>query len=416
MASDPGLLYHCYHCERTVQLASADTLICADCHGDFIEERPVGVPAPEDSPSASDFSFNEVDYMGPGFGQLLEDMSSLLSHAQVAPGTGHDLDPTNEDAPVILTLGPGMRPLNPILLLQGQIQNLLNLRSREYMIDNGGPARIPGTIGDYYVGPGLEHLIQQLAENDPNKYGTPPASKSAVEALPSISISEEHMGTDLAQCAVCKEELELHSQAKQLPCKHMYHPDCIFPWLEQHSTCPVCRFELPTDDPDYERTRTQGPGVGEFSGTRGEDGSPEEDRVRDSFASRSLPGQPVIARYPTETDNASQQQGALLSVQAANTTQGGIADDSNGEVPIGRIFFPRPPRLRGVRAISRAHSTSQEDYWSHGSTLLREAVDDREALRAQSDRDARRLREEIISLLASAGNDDDRETRQDEVD
>jgi len=30
---------------------------------------------------------------------------------------------------------------------------------------------------------------------------------------------------------------------------------CALAWLSKHSTCPSCRFELPTDDESYETTR-----------------------------------------------------------------------------------------------------------------------------------------------------------------
>lgn len=47
--------------------------------------------------------------------------------------------------------------------------------------DPGGAFRFPGvTHGDYFFGAGLE---EHLAENNPNRYGTPPVSKSAVEGL-----------------------------------------------------------------------------------------------------------------------------------------------------------------------------------------------------------------------------------------
>uniref|UniRef100_A0A803MP26 RING-type E3 ubiquitin transferase n=1 Tax=Chenopodium quinoa TaxID=63459 RepID=A0A803MP26_CHEQI len=85
---------------------------------------------------------------------------------------------------------------------------------------------------------GLEQLIQQLAENDPNRYGTPPASKSAVEGLPIVKVTEELLLSDSSQCAVCMDEFQLGAEAKQMPCKHVFHSDCILPWLELHNSCP----------------------------------------------------------------------------------------------------------------------------------------------------------------------------------
>ena len=29
-----------------------------------------------------------------------------------------------------------------------------------------------------------------------------------------------------------------------MPCSHLFHDECLVPWLERHNTCPVCRFEL----------------------------------------------------------------------------------------------------------------------------------------------------------------------------
>lgn len=101
---------------------------------------------------------------------------------------------------------------------------------------------IGASIGDYFVGPGLEMLFQHLAENDPNCYGTPPAQKEAVDALPTVTIEEN------INCPVCLEDVKVGMQAKELPCNHKFHKDCIFPWLELHSSCPVCRFQLPADE------------------------------------------------------------------------------------------------------------------------------------------------------------------------
>ncbi len=43
----------------------------------------------------------------------------------------------------------------------------------------------------------------------------------------------------------------------RLPCGHCFHAPCVRPWLEKHCMCPVCRFEIPTSNSEYERFRKQ---------------------------------------------------------------------------------------------------------------------------------------------------------------
>ena len=37
----------------------------------------------------------------------------------------------------------------------------------------------------------------------------------------------------------------------------MFHDKCIEEWLNRHNTCPLCRYELPTDSREHENERNQ---------------------------------------------------------------------------------------------------------------------------------------------------------------
>lgn len=107
-----------------------------------------------------------------------------------------------------------------------------------------------GRSGDYLDARGFEDLLEHLAENESSRRGAPPASVSYINSMPCLTISEDKV--DGMACAVCKDSFTVGTVVNQLPCLHLYHPSCILPWLSARNTCPLCRYELPTDDRDYE--------------------------------------------------------------------------------------------------------------------------------------------------------------------
>ncbi|XP_020681234.2 E3 ubiquitin-protein ligase SIRP1-like isoform X3 [Dendrobium catenatum] len=145
---------------------------------------------------------------------------------------------------------------NQAIVLQGFVDSDQNQNQ------DSNSAAFGASIGDYFIGSGLDLLLQHLAENDPNRYGTPPAQKEAVDAMPTVKIEEDII------CPVCLEDFKIGMEAREMPCKHSFHSGCILPWLELHSSCPVCRFQLPAD----ETKNSSGTADGSRSGGSGRDG------------------------------------------------------------------------------------------------------------------------------------------------
>ncbi|GLJ24362.1 hypothetical protein SUGI_0465080 [Cryptomeria japonica] len=78
--------------------------------------------------------------------------------------------------------------------------------------------------------------------------GTPPAARGAVDSLERQTIEEDR---DFL-CCLCQATLLAGEKCVKMPCNHEYHEGCILQWLATSNSCPACKFELPTDDPDYE--------------------------------------------------------------------------------------------------------------------------------------------------------------------
>lgn len=114
-----------------------------------------------------------------------------------------------------------------------------------------------GNPEDYVDEAGYEILLQNFAENDDTHRGAPPAAKSVIEGLPAVVICQDEIESGAALCAICKDVIPLGESGKKLPCQHLYHGDCLIPWLNSRNSCPICRYELPTDDADYEDQKKQ---------------------------------------------------------------------------------------------------------------------------------------------------------------
>jgi len=118
----------------------------------------------------------------------------------------------------------------------------------------GGQRLDPSDFGIGFNG--FMDILDRLQRQGGHR-GPPPASKKVVDKLKEFEYSDDLKEMGESACAVCKDDFKNGDQLIQFPCpnKHLYHPECIHPWLKLHNSCPVCRHELATDDEWYERMK-----------------------------------------------------------------------------------------------------------------------------------------------------------------
>lgn len=52
------------------------------------------------------------------------------------------------------------------------------------------------------------------------------------------------------ECTICIYDFENNEKIKQLPCGHLFHPNCIDNWLGNYSyKCPTCKKEIGNPTP-----------------------------------------------------------------------------------------------------------------------------------------------------------------------
>ncbi|CBI35278.3 unnamed protein product, partial [Vitis vinifera] len=162
--------YFCYQCNLTVSITPSPTSdpLCPHCNDGFLEEvenpnpNPIPVPIPNPFLGFSDLpSLSAAGATATAFPPLV---------FSTAAGGSIDLQ-NSVDFPGLFGADPDA--FHPFAFLQNYLQTLrAGGTNVQFVIDGNSPEgtfRLSPNLGDYFIGPGLEQLIQQLAENDPNR-------------------------------------------------------------------------------------------------------------------------------------------------------------------------------------------------------------------------------------------------------
>ncbi|KAH7861777.1 hypothetical protein Vadar_030807 [Vaccinium darrowii] len=257
-------LYWCYQCHRTVRISSENPseIICPRCFGQFLYEIEIARPALvidftqfDPSPEARILEALSL-VLDPLIGNRDNDVGGGGLRSNRRGGGRHwpwrrnrvvdDIDDHWGPESGILA-----RPRSWIIIRPssgGPVGDQNSPTEGGGGGGGGGFIPVPTRLNprDYFVGPGFSELIEQLTQND--RQGPPPAPESAIDSLPTVKITADHLSSSSSSdssCPVCKEEFKIGGEAREMPCNHIYHSDCIVPWLRLHNSCPVCRHELP---------------------------------------------------------------------------------------------------------------------------------------------------------------------------
>jgi hypothetical protein len=101
-------------------------------------------------------------------------------------------------------------------------------------------------------------LMRSMQDESSKPKAPPPASKDSLSQLTS-GRAGSRKALLKEKCVVCADQFKPSDTYSQLPCNHVFHQACLFPWLQSTNTCPICRFELPTDDAKYEEKKSSTP-------------------------------------------------------------------------------------------------------------------------------------------------------------
>ncbi|CAG9310637.1 unnamed protein product [Blepharisma stoltei] len=85
----------------------------------------------------------------------------------------------------------------------------------------------------------LIHVLMELMEDGLGQRNE--VSQGFIENLPVVSIENELIGKE---CMICMEFFEKGKEANRLQCGHLFHSECLVPWLRMKNSCPTCKRRI----------------------------------------------------------------------------------------------------------------------------------------------------------------------------
>lgn len=264
--------FYCHMCDVEINIPNTTTdYICPLCSGGFVEELPPAAAANVSGSAGgggSGSSSSAGFMVGGNDEQQLEALRGQIANL-LASRNGPNLEININPSASMRSQPRGIVSLGPVPNTGGgrvrpqsldRLDNVLLDFLQSISVGGGAvagemnpfdnsPLLFMGNLGDYAWGrEGLDTIVTQLL-NQMETSGPPPLAKDKINDIPKVEITAEEVERKL-QCSVCWEDFKIDEKVRKLPCSHLYHEDCIVPWLNLHGTCPICRKSLNGDEED----------------------------------------------------------------------------------------------------------------------------------------------------------------------
>ncbi|KAJ1349814.1 hypothetical protein KIN20_005467 [Parelaphostrongylus tenuis] len=243
-------VYYCHQCRNNVPLRNTD-MICGVCGGEFLEQ--ITVPPP--SRMAPPPHHLQHQHAPPNRNVLASIMGVFNAFSQ--PNQQQPMSPQNEinggDVPLNIGRPQGPQSMTFSLEQAMQVHPILsqvlatlgnpNMQVRIHIGDDADGV-MHGAFGDYVWGEnGMDRIVTQLFNQMDGNLRPIGLTEQQINRLPIIKVSEQHV-EKATQCTTCFEDFKKGELVVELLCRHIFHPQCVVPWLQQRPSCPICRQEV----------------------------------------------------------------------------------------------------------------------------------------------------------------------------